>query len=100
MLYNSPLKTADELLERNHRIYGLETTLKRHPRTLKNWVRKTSHLAPDEIAYLDEEDLCYASSSFDNEFSDLKNVLAMIPRRLYRYFGKVSAIAGIRAPHR
>ncbi len=74
---------ADELLERSHRILGLESALRRHPNSLKNWISNNPDLARDETTYLDvEEDLCYAAASYDNEFNDLQHLLSNMARRL------------------
>lgn len=36
-----------------------------------------------------DKDLCYAAAPYDNEFNDLRHLLAGITRGLYGFFGKV-----------
>lgn len=75
---------VDALIERNHRILGLEAASPRDVSNLRNWVDGNACLARQETAYLTrDEDLLTVAPSRDRS---VMNVEAWVEDCLIRFF--------------
>ena len=74
----------DALLERNHRIFGLETANRRDVSSLQRWVDGNACLAREETAFLGHyEDLCTTAPLCDYS---LKRAEAWVEASLIRSY--------------
>jgi len=80
----------DELIERNRRVFSLETAKPRNVANLLNWVNGNGCIARNETAYLSCQDLLSVTVQDDAAVNWAETLVGEMQTRLKAWLGRVS----------